>query len=122
VDVSLDRSTEDALWKRLSAALLTLDRVRRRFFSPLDQEHTEAATIKEELITRAEAMQDITDWGPTVRAFKDLLQVWREAHRCSRKKDDAQWKRFKSAQDRFFTARNADLEKTEAVQRENLAV
>src|SRR5690625_6354512 len=96
--------------------------MRRRFFSQLDQKHTEAATIKEELITRAEAMQDSTDWGPTVRAFKDLMQEWREAPRGSRKKDDAQWKRFKSAQDRFFTARNADLENTEAAQRENLPV
>ena len=32
-DVSLDRSTEDALWKRLSAARSTFDRMRRRFFS-----------------------------------------------------------------------------------------
>src|SRR5690625_6375872 len=87
-DVSLDRSTEDALWKRLSAARSTFDRMRRRFFSQLDQKHTEAATIKEELITRAEAMQDSTDWGPTVRAFKDLMQEWREAPRGSRKKDD----------------------------------
>src|SRR5699024_2053120 len=87
-----------------------------------DQKHTEAAALKEQLITRAEAMQDSTDWGPTVRAFKDLMQEWREAPRGSRKKDDAQWKRFKAAQDRFFTARNADLEETAADQRENLAV
>jgi len=121
-DVSLDRPTEDALWKRLSGARSTFDRMRRQFFSQLDQKHTEAAALKEQLITRAEAMQDSTDWGPTVRAFKDLMQEWREAPRGSRKKDDAQWKRFKAAQDRFFTARNADLEETAADQRENLAV
>ena len=120
--VSLDRPTEDALWKRLSAARSTFDRMRRQFFSQLDEKHTEAAAVKERLITRAEAMQDSTDWGPTVRAFKDLMQEWREAPRGSRKKDDAQWKRFKAAQDRFFTARNADLEETEVDQRQNLDV
>src|SRR5699024_9878830 len=68
-DVSLDRATENALWKRLSAARSSFDRMRRQFFSQLDEKHEEAARIKEDLIARAEAMQDSTDWGPTVRAF-----------------------------------------------------
>lgn len=121
-DVSLDRPTEEALWKRLSAARATFDRMRKQFFSQLDEKHAEAAQVKEQLIARAEAMQDSTDWGPTVRAYKDLMNEWRSAPRGSRKKDDAQWKRFKAAQDTFFQARNADLQETEAEQRENLAV
>ena len=121
-DVSLDRPTEEALWKRLSAARATFDRMRKQFFSQLDEKHAEAAQVKERLIARAEAMQDSTDWGPTVRAYKDLMNEWRSAPRGSRKKDDAQWKRFKAAQDTFFQARNADLHETEAEQRENLAV
>ncbi|MEE1617637.1 DUF349 domain-containing protein [Brachybacterium sp. J144] len=121
-DVSLDRPTEEALWKRLSAARATFDRLRKQFFSQLDERHSEAATVKEQLISRAEAMQDSTDWGPTVRAYKDLMDEWRAAPRGSRKKDDAQWKRFKAAQDAFFAARNADLHETEAEQRKNLEV
>ena len=121
-DVSLDRPTEDALWKRLSAARATFDRMRKQFFSQLDAKHAEAAQIKEELIARAEAMQESTDWGPTVRAYKGLMDEWRRAPRGSRKKDDAQWKRFKAAQDTFFQARNADLHETEAEQRQNLEV
>lgn len=120
--VSLDRRTEEALWKRLSAARATFDRMRKQFFAQLDEKHTEAAAIRESLIARAEAMQDSTDWGPTVRAYKDLMDEWRSAPRGSRKKDDAQWKRFKAAQDTFFAARNADLHETEAEQRQNLEV
>ncbi|WP_394214760.1 DUF349 domain-containing protein [Brachybacterium vulturis] len=121
-DVSLDRPTEEALWKRLSAARATFDRMRKQFFSQLDAKHAEAAEVKEQLIVRAESMQESTDWGPTVRAYKDLMDEWRHAPRGRRKKDDAQWKRFKAAQDTFFQARNADLHETEAEQRENLAV
>ncbi|WP_262426234.1 DUF349 domain-containing protein [Brachybacterium sp. Z12] len=46
------------------------------------------------------------------------------AHRTARQpqKDDAQWKRFKAAQDTFFQARNADLHETEEEQRKNLEV
>lgn len=118
--MSLDRPTEEALWKRLSAARATFDRMRKQFFSQLDAKHSEAADIKEELIARAEAMQDSTDWGPTVRAYKDLMAEWRQAPRGGRKKDDAQWKRFKAAQDTFFQARNADLHELEAEQSKNL--
>ena len=121
-DIGLDRPTEEALWKRLSAARASFDRMRKQFFSQLDERHAEAAAHKEELIARAEAMQDSTDWGPTVRAYKDLMDQWRRAPRGSRKKDDAQWKRFKAAQDTFFAARNADLHETEAEQRKNLEV
>ena len=120
--VPLDRPTEEALWKRLSAARSSFDRMRKQFFSQLDEKHAEAAEIKESLIARAEEMQHSTDWGPTVRAYKDLMGQWRRAPRGSRKKDDAQWKRFKAAQDTFFQARNADLHETEAEQRKNLAV
>jgi len=119
-DVPLDRPTEEGLWKRLSAARATFDRKRKQFFSELDSKHSEAAKVKEELIARAESMQDSTDWGPTVRAYKDLMDEWRRAPRGARKKDDAQWKRFKAAQDTFFAARNADLHETEAEQRVNL--
>ncbi len=121
-DVSLDRPTEDALWKRLSAARGTFDRVRRQFFSQLDEQHGEAERVKEELIARAESLQDSTDWGPTVREFRSLMDSWRQAPRGNRKKDDQQWTRFKAAQDTFFAARNADLQASDAEQRENLQV
>jgi hypothetical protein len=119
---SLDRATEDALWKRLSQARSTFDRKRRHFFADLDDQHAQAERVKEDLISRAEAIQDSTDWGPTVRAFRGLMDEWRGAPRGNRKKDDAQWARFKAAQDTFFTARNEDLRATESEQKENLQV
>ncbi len=119
---SIERSVEDALWKRLSAARALFDRKRKKFFSELDEQHAQAERIKEKLIAQAESMQDSTDWGPTVRAYRDLMSRWREAPRGSRKKDDAQWARFKKAQDTFFAARNADLRASDEEQRRNLEV
>ncbi|WP_240613373.1 DUF349 domain-containing protein [Brachybacterium endophyticum] len=118
---SLDRATEDALWKRLSSARSAFDRKRRQFFSHLDEQHAEAEKVREDIIRRAEEMQHSTDWGPTVRAYRSLMDEWRAAPRGNRKKDDAQWARFKAAQDTFFTARNEDLRATDAEQKENLA-
>ena len=50
------------------------------------------------------------------------MDSWRQAPRGNRKKDDQQWARFKAAQDTFFAARNADLQASDAEQRENLQV
>ncbi|MBV7432580.1 DUF349 domain-containing protein [Dermabacteraceae bacterium TAE3-ERU5] len=116
----IDRASEDSLWKRLSAARSEFDRARRSHFAQLDQQHAEAKRVKEALIARAEEMKDSTDWGPTVRAFRALMDDWRNAPRAQRKTDDQLWKRFKAAQDEFFAARNADLQASEAEQKENL--
>ncbi|WP_259559456.1 DUF349 domain-containing protein [Brachybacterium sillae] len=121
-EAPIDRATEDGLWKRLSAARSSFDRLRKQHFRRLDEEHAQAERIKEGLIARAEALQDSTDWGPTVREFRGLMDEWRAAPRGSRRTDDAQWARFKAAQDTFFAARNADLQASEAEQRRNLEV
>src|SRR5699024_6620532 len=61
----LDRSTEDALWKRFSAARTQFDRVRRHFFAELERTHAEVKAAKERLIAEAEKLSSSRDWGPT---------------------------------------------------------
>lgn len=119
---ALEREVEDSLWKRLSAARSEFDRKRRAHFAQLDEQHAEAEKIKSDLITRAEEIKDSEDFGPTARAFRSLMDEWRAAPRGNRKKDDAQWARFKAAQDAFFERRNADLAASDAEQKENLKV
>lgn len=103
----LDRKTDDALWKRYSAARETFNRRRGSHFAELDRERVGARQAKEKLCERAEALCDSTDWGPTSGAFRDLLAEWKAAGRASKDVDDALWRRFKAAQDKFFSARNA---------------
>jgi hypothetical protein len=103
----LDRKTDDALWKRYSAARETFNRRRGSHFAELDRERVGARQAKEALCERAEALSDSTDWGPTSATFRDLLTEWKAAGRASKEVDDALWARFKGAQDKFFSARNA---------------
>ncbi|AOZ72649.1 ATPase [Boudabousia tangfeifanii] len=103
----LDRSVEDALWKRFSSARTLFDRHRRQFFSALDARQAEAKATKEKLIAEAEELSTSTQWGPTSAAFRGLMDKWKAAGRTSRKDDDALWERFRAAQQRFFDARNA---------------
>jgi hypothetical protein len=103
----LDRKTDDALWKRYSAARDAFNRRRGAHFSDLDRERTGARETKERLCARAEELSGSTDWAATAAKFRDLLGEWKAAGRAAKDVDDALWQRFKAAQDTFFAARNA---------------
>ena len=118
----IDRTTEDALWKRFSAARTSFDRHRKSFFSQLDARRAEVRNAKEALIKRAEELANSTDWARTSAAYRDLMAEWKAAGRASRKDDDALWERFRAAQQVFFDARSADNAKTNTEEQANLEV
>lgn len=103
----LDRKTDDALWKRYSAARETFNRRRGSHFAELDRERAGAKKAKERLCERAEELSASTDWAATAAAFRELLTEWKAAGRAAKDVDDTLWHRFKAAQDVFFSARNA---------------
>ncbi len=110
----LDRKTDDALWKRYSAARETFNRRRGSHFAELDRDRAGARDVKERLCVQAEELVNSTDWGPTSAEFRKLLADWKAAGRASRDVDDALWHRFKAAQDTFFKARNAVTKERDA--------
>lgn len=110
----LDRKTDDALWKRYSAARETFNRRRGSHFAELDRERAGAREAKERLCVKAEELVDSTDWGATSTEFRKLLADWKAAGRTARDVDDALWHRFKAAQDTFFKARNAATSERDA--------
>ena len=102
----LEKSSENALWTRFSAARNGFDKARRSHFATLDDEHTQAKARKRELVAEAEKLATSTEWGPTAGAFKRLMSEWKSAGRASRADDDKLWERFKAAQDAFFHAKD----------------
>ncbi|NKX54079.1 DUF349 domain-containing protein [Arthrobacter mobilis] len=116
--VRLGRATEDSLWKRFRSARTVFDRHRRAYFSQLDSDNAAAKAAKEALIARAEELSTSTDWGATAGEYRRLMDQWKASKRASRKDDDALWARFRAAQDRFFSARQAA---NQAVDREYAA-
>lgn len=110
----IDRKTDDALWKRYSRARDAFNRRRGAHFAELDRGRASAKAKKEDIIARAEAIQDSTDWQDTARAYRDLMTEWKAAGRAQRDQDDKLWARFRAAQDHFFSARdqvNADRDR-----------
>lgn len=117
-----DRSAEQELWKRISAARTSFDKRRRQHFSELDSQRKETIGRKRDLIAKAEALAASTDWQRTSKQLRDLLEDWKRMPRASRSDEDKLWKRFKAAQDAFYAARNAEQEAAEEALRPNVEV
>jgi hypothetical protein len=118
----LDKPTEAALWQRFSHARNVFDKARRAWFAELEASRADVKVVKQRLVTEAEALSGSTDWGPTARAYKQLMDRWRAAGRASRADDDALWERFRAAQDAFFTRKDAVAAAEDEEFRSNLAV
>jgi hypothetical protein len=116
----LDRATDDTLWRRFSSARTHYTRQRRTHFAEVAERREQAKAVKEEILAEAETLADSTDWAATARRFRELMARWKAAGPAPKPADDALWRRFRAAQDTFFTARSSDLSKRDSEQQSNL--
>ncbi len=103
----LDRATDDELWHRFSSARTAYTRRRKAQFARENEAREAARVTKEQLAAEAEALATSTDWGPTTGAYRDLMARWKAAGPAPRGVEEALWKRFRGAQDTFFSAKQA---------------
>jgi hypothetical protein len=116
----LDKKSDAELWKRFSAARNKFDKRRRTHFAALDTIQAKVANAKIALVTEAEQLATSTQWVPTAKRFKVLMDQWKATGRGKKGEDAKLWNRFKVAQDLFFAAKNADLAKREEQMGANL--
>ena len=117
----LDKKADGDFWKRFSASRNKFDKRRRTHFAQLEATSSIVSAAKMEIITEAEKLATSTDWVATARRFKTLMDSWKTAGRGKPSDEAKLWARFKAAQDQFFTAKSADLEKREVSMAANLA-
>jgi hypothetical protein len=117
----LDKKADADFWKRFSASRNKFDKRRRTHFAQLEATTSKVTEAKTAIIDEAEKLATSTDWVATARRFKVLMDSWKAAGRGKKNDDAKNWARFKAAQDQFFAAKNADLEKREVSMTTNLA-
>lgn len=105
----IDRSSDDALWRRFSTARTAYTRRRKAHFAEQHEKRDQARGVKERLAAEAEELATSTEWGPTAGRYRELMRRWKAAGPAPREVDDALWTRFRGAQDTFFGARDAAL-------------
>jgi hypothetical protein len=117
----LDKKADADLWKRFSSSRNKFDKRRRTHFAALEATQSVVADAKKAIVEEAEKLATSTEWVPTAKRFKALMDLWKASGR-GKKSDDAKlWSRFKTAQDQFFASKNADLEKRDVTMAANLA-
>lgn len=116
----LDKKIDADLWKRFSSSRNKFDKRRRTHFSKLDGEQKKVAATKDLIVKEAEDLAKSKDWLNTAQKYKTLMDQWKAAGRGKKSADTVLWNRFKTAQDLFFTARNADMKKRKGSMAENL--
>ncbi|MDF2968250.1 MAG: hypothetical protein K0Q93_2028 [Nocardioidaceae bacterium] len=103
----LEKSADDALWRRFSAARTAYTRRRRQHYAEQQEQRRSAQQVKERLATEAESLATSTDWRPTAGRFRELMREWKSAGPAPHREEEALWARFRAAQDTFFAARDA---------------
>jgi hypothetical protein len=115
------RAQGEVLWRRFKAAHDEIWTRCEAHFAAQAVEREGNYAKKVALCERAEQLADSTNWIQTADAIKALQAEWKAIGPVSRGQEKAIWERFRSACDRFFTRRHADLAERKAVWSLNLA-
>ena len=116
----LDKKADSDLWKRFSSARNKFDKRRRTHFAQLENQSAVVAQSKNAIVEEAKKLATSKDWLATANRFKELMDAWKAAGRGKKNVDTKLWEEFKGAQDAFFAAKKADLEKRQETMAANL--
>lgn len=103
----LDKTVDDALWRRFSTARTAYTKRRRAHYAEQAERREGSREVKQKLVAEAEELAPSRDWGPTSGRYRDLMRQWKAAGPAPRQDEEALWSRFRAAQDTFFSARDA---------------
>jgi hypothetical protein len=90
------------------------------FFKKLDGEREANLKLKFELVKRAEALKEFSDWEKTANELKELQRQWKEIGPVPEKFRETVFQEFKKACDFFFDLRREQFNKQDREQEENL--
>ncbi|MBS1556018.1 MAG: DUF349 domain-containing protein [Bacteroidetes bacterium] len=91
------------------------------FFKKLDEERNQNLKLKEEIVAKAVALKDSTDWDKTSNELKALQAQWKEIGPVPEKQREKVFAQFKEACDFFFEQLRGLQSKANQEQLDNLA-
>ena len=106
--------------KKFWSGFKSFFQAKHKFFKNLEGEREENLKKKVELIEKAEAIKDSTDWDKTAEELKQVQRDWKEIGPVPKKQKDEIFKRFKAACDHFFDARRGASQAKDVEYEKNL--
>lgn len=119
------RKDNESIYQRFRAGIDAFFRRRNEFFKANHEHAEEILQKKRELIERAAALKDSTDWDATATALKALQKEWQELGAVSAKYSQKIWEEFRASFDYFFERKKKEAprrDKAYSEARKSLAV
>lgn len=115
------RKQNQEIFERFRSACDKFFAAKTDHFRAIREELAQNLQLKTVLCERAEALKTSTDWGPTTNALVALQAEWKTIGPVAHKISDAIWKRFNTACNEFFAAKQAANAGQRAEEEANLA-
>lgn len=85
-----------------------LNKRREEYFANLDSSREAAKAKKTEIVAQAkELAANVTNWKKASEQFGNFMDEWKKAGSAGKEADDALWKEFNAARDRFNEGKRA---------------
>ncbi len=110
----------NSIFTRFRAACDAFFNAKSEFFKSTKAVFSENLAKKIALCEQAEALKDSTDWKATGEKLVELQKEWKTIGSVAKKQSDAVWKRFISACDAFFEAKNKNFKEKRTSEQANL--
>jgi hypothetical protein len=114
------RSKQKEVNKQFWSPFKTFFHNKSLFFKKLDEERGKNLKLKEEIVIKAIALKDSTEWDKTSQELKTLQVQWKEIGPVPEKQREKIFAQFKEACDYFFEQWRGLQSKANAEQEENL--
>ena len=108
------------IFERFRAACDQFFSQKAEYFKNMKQQFAENAEHKRQLVEKAQALKDSTDWKSTGDKFIALQKEWKTIGAVPKKLGDQLWAQFLEACNTFFEARNAATAGARNEEKENL--
>lgn len=114
------RKVNDQVWAEFKALMDQFFKQKAEYFARIKEQQMHNYNLKLDLCIQAEALMNSTDWKATTQELIKLQETWREIGPVPRRHSDKIWKRFRSACDHFFRAKEAYFADIREKEKENL--
>ena len=116
------QKVNNEVWNRFKAQLDLYFSNKKEYFSKLKDQQLNNYNMKVELCLQAESHKQSTDWKNSSRELIRLQDEWKKIGPVPRKHSEKIWKRFRTACDEFFNAKNEHFKGLQASEGGNLQI
>lgn len=115
-----NKKENELVWQEFRGLCDLFFERKQLFYDARKDEFKKNKEAKENLVAKAEALSNSTDWKKTGDALIQLQKEWKQAGPTSQGDEQRLWKRFRGACDTFFESKKKHFAGQDEEQKENL--